>query len=81
MTEALGRGETVPTLVTDVALLSQVTSLVDILQVAGGESLRTVRAGELLLVVVFGRDVLQQGLLSFEVFTAVWAGKCSRLKM
>ena len=35
VTEALGRGETLPALVADVALLSVVTSLVDILQVAG----------------------------------------------
>ena len=78
MTEALSSGKTLPALITDVARLSVVTPLVNILQVAGGEGFQAVRAGELLLVVVFGRDVIQQGLLSFEIFTTVRAGKCSR---
>ena len=58
MTETLGRGKTVSALVADVALLSVVSSLVNILQVAGGETFKAVRAGELLLVVVFGGHVL-----------------------
>ena len=58
MTEALSSGKTLPALITDVARLSVVTSLVDILQVTGGEGFQAVRAGELLLVVVFGGHVL-----------------------
>ena len=78
MTEALSCRKTFPALITDVARLSIVTSLVNILQMAGREGFQAVRAGEPLLVSVFGRDVVQEGLLSFEIFTTVRAGKCSR---
>ena len=81
MTEALSSGKTLPALITDVARLSVVTSLVNILQMAGREGFQAVRAGELLLVVVFRRDVVHQGLLPFEIFTTMGAGVCGRLKV
>ena len=54
MTEALSCGKTLPALITDVARLSVVTSLVNILQVARGEGFQAERTGEPLLVGVFG---------------------------
>ena len=79
--QSLGRGETVTALVTDEAPLSIVESLVDILQMSGGEKFSALGARKLLLIVVFGRHMLEQRLLSLELFGTVGTGKCFAFKM
>ena len=81
VTETLRRGETVPTLITDVASLAVVVPLVDILQMPRGERLQAVAAGKLLLVVVLGGDVIQQRLLTLKVLATVRTGESYRLEM
>ena len=48
---------------------------------SGGEKFSALGARELLLIVVFCRDMLQQRLLSLEFFGTVGTGKCFAFKM
>ena len=81
VTQALGRGKAVTALVANEASFSVVESFMNILQMSGGEQFRALGAGELFLIIVFGRDMFQKRLLTLKFFGTMGAGECFTLEM
>ena len=81
MAKTLDCGKALTTLVTNETTLAIMGSLVDIFKMSGGKRFRALRANKSLLIIMFGGNMFQKGLFSFELSLAVGTGEGSSFIM